>query len=424
MDNNDLDVGNQKGSLRVLILGLNYAPELVGIAVYTTGLAEELVRRGHQVSAVSGKPYYPKWEVPYAFRGGWRLSSVEAGVSITRVAHYVPRNPTGLRRIAHHFSFAASSFWWGLQAALRLRPQIVFTVAPSLIAAPAALAIARLVKAQTWLHIQDFEVEAASATGLLASGSGVSKLGAVFERGVLTRFDRVSSISLAMCRKCIDKGVVSDRVVEFRNWADLDPNYMGKITSPYRTEWDIKTPHVALYSGNVANKQGIEIVVAAAKHLAARRDLTFVICGEGPNMVNLRASAEGLPNVVFQGLQPKARLSELLDLATVHLLPQKAGAADLVLPSKLTNMLASGRPVIATAAAGTGLAFEVEGCGIAVPPDDDLSFARAIERVLDDPGLWASCGNEARRRAEARWRRTAIIDTLEDRLKELAYSRE
>ena len=81
--------------LKILILGLNYAPEIVGIAIYTTGLTEELIRRGHDVRVVAGKPYYPTWKVPDRFRGGWQRRTRENGVDLTRVAHYVPANPTG-----------------------------------------------------------------------------------------------------------------------------------------------------------------------------------------------------------------------------------------------------------------------------------------------------------------------------------------
>jgi colanic acid biosynthesis glycosyl transferase WcaI len=129
---------------------------------------------------------------------------------------------------------------------------------------------------------------------------------------------------------------------------------------------------VAIYSGNIANKQGIEIVVEAARLLRHRKDLMFVVCGNGPNRARLIESSADLDNIQFHDLQPRERLSDLLGMASVHLLPQIAGAADLVLPSKLTNMLASGRAIAATAEPGTGLAAEVDGCGLitlrATPP--------------------------------------------------------
>jgi hypothetical protein len=156
---------------------------------------------------------------------------------------------------------------------------------------------------------------------------------------------------------------------------------------------------VCLYSGNIANKQGIEILIEVARKLHARRDILFVICGEGPNRANLQTLAQGLDNVMFHKLQPLERMQDLLGLASIHLLPQIPGAADLVLPSKLTNMLASGRPVVATAMPGTGLYDEVEGCGINVEPGDVTAMAEAIVALADAPDRRAELGRLASARA-------------------------
>ena len=110
------------------------------------------------------------------------------------------------------------------------------------------------------------------------------------------------------------------------------------------------------------------------------------------------------------------RMGELLGLASVHLLPQMAGAADLVLPSKLTNMLASGRPVVATAELGTGLYDEVDGCGINTPPGDAEALARAIVELIDDPQRCGQLGGVGQHRAHDRWSLTPIIIALENRL--------
>ena len=171
---------------------------------------------------------------------------------------------------------------------------------------------------------------------------------------------------------------------------------------------------MALYSGNIANKQGLETIIEVARQLDARPDLTFVICGEGPNSRELQRRAEGMRNIRFFDLQPRARLGELLNLATIHVLPQIAEAADLVLPSKLTNMLASGRPVVAMARRGTGLAREVEGAGLLVPPGDAEALVEAIERLMDSPELHKELSLAARRRAEERWSSKAILGNIEE----------
>jgi len=406
--------------MKILILGLNYAPEKVGVAVYTTGMAEALAKAGHEVEVVVGHPYYPAWKVADGHRQ-WRYAeTVENGVRILRCPLYVPARPSAARRVLHHLSFGAFGVLPAIARAIRRRPDIVFTVAPALLSAPVAALAARLSGARSWLHVQDFEVGAAMATGLMQADSLPARLAAGFERRTLRRFDRVSSISDPMCAKLAECGVDPDRIVQFRNWSDIDAVRPLQSPSPFAAEWGVHTPHVALYSGNIANKQGIEVLVDAARRLAARDDLTFVICGDGPNRERLEQHAEGLANVRFFPLQPKERLGDLLGLATIHVLPQIAGAADLVLPSKLTNMLSSGRPIIATAEAGTGLAKEVEGCGLITAPGDGDALADAITRLMDDETLRIETGANARRRAEEHWAQTSILRRFESQLARLA----
>ena len=394
---------------RVLIVGLNYAPEPVGIGPYSQGFAEALAARGARVTVVAGKPYYPKWRVDPAFAGGGWRHSVEGGVSITRCPHYVPAEPSGLKRIVHLASFALSALGPALRPKAE-RPEIVFTVAPALLGVITAWLAAKVAGARLWIHVQDFEVEAALATGLMDDSRLSARLARWVEATFLKLGDHVSTISPQMCAKLVDKGVAPARVFEMRNWSDArfapDPEGAAAV----RAEWGLTGKVVALYSGNIARKQGIEILVEAARLLQDRDDIAFVICGEGPNRQPLEALAAGLANVQLHDLQPAEKMGAMLTMADLHLLPQIAGAADLVLPSKLTNMLASGRPVVATTEPGTGLYAEVDGCGTITPPGDAPALAAAIAALADDPARRAMLGEAASARATQRWRKDPIID--------------
>ena len=402
--------------MRILILGINYAPEMIGTGPLSTGLAEGLARQGADVHVITAKPYYPAWRIFDGWRRPFWRRRTENGVKVVHCPLYVPRNPTGSRRILHHASFALAALPVALGKVLTFRPDVVIVVAPSMIASPVGWLAARLSGAKAWMHIQDFEVEAAFATGLLPESSWIGRRARAFEAWILRRFDRVSSISVPMVAKLCEKGVPDAHVYELRNWANLKAVRPVEGISPMKAELGITTRHVVLYSGNLANKQGLEIIPQMARHLAHRDDLTFVVCGDGPMRDTLVEMAEGLQNTRFLPLQPYERLSDLLGMADVHLLPQIAGAADLVLPSKLTNMLASGRPVLATADPNTALGKEVMGAGVIVPPEDSAAAAAALEQLLDSPETHTSYGHEARQRALERWDivsiQTRFIETL------------
>ena len=98
---------------------------------------------GHEVRIVTAPPYYPEWRTPKAFRG-WRYRrEITKGVAITRTPIYVPGNPTGAKRLIHHATFALSSAFPIISNAVRWRPDVVFSVAPSLMSAALSAWIAK-----------------------------------------------------------------------------------------------------------------------------------------------------------------------------------------------------------------------------------------------------------------------------------------
>ena len=408
------------GPPSLLVIGLNYAPEPVGIGPYTAGLCETLVRSGHKVTAIVGKPYYPQWQADPAYAGGW-LETEENGVRLVRCPHYVPQDPIGIRRFAHLISFAITALIPAMRIAVRERPQVVLCVAPALLSALAAILAAWLCGARLWIHVQDFEVEAAFATGLMRPSTVKARFALWAEGWILRQADRVSTISPQMVAKLGEKGIPPERQMELRNWANAsfapDPAGAARL----RTQWSLDDRIVALYSGNIARKQGIESLIDTARLLQHRQDIVCLICGEGPNRQPLELRAAGLVNVQLRDLQPAGRMGAMLTMADLHLLPQIAGAADLVLPSKLTNMLASGKPVVATTEPGTGLYSEVDGCGVCVPPGDAGALAAAITALADDPARRAVLGKAASARATERWEQSAILARATTALRELAH---
>ena len=395
--------------LRFLIFSNLYRPEPTGVGPFSGGLADGLTQAGHEVHVIAANPSYPDWKLFPGFSPLAWTDQKEGNVRVHRVPVFIPSKVRGITRMLHYTSFAAAAAFPAAKLALTFRPDVVLLVAPTLLAAPLALACAKLSAAASWLHIQDFEVEAGFATGALNKSGPGATAALAYERAVLKSFDRVSSISPEMCTKLAGKGIEAERVYELRNWADIE-GIVPMATSGYREEFGVTTSHVVLYSGALAAKQGLETLPETARLLAGRGDVTFVVCGRGPSRAMLEQAASQLPNLIVADLQPKERLGELLALATVHILPQRKDAADLVLPSKLANMLASGRPVVAGAAPGTGLAREVEGVGRICEPENAEAFAAAIADLLDRQDKRLALGHAARQRAVSRWSQRQIVD--------------
>jgi colanic acid biosynthesis glycosyl transferase WcaI len=292
-------------------------------------------------------------------------------------------------------------------------PDLVLLVEPTFCCAPSALLTARLAGATAWLHVQDFEVDAAFELGDITSSRG-QILAHALERWLLRKFVRVSSISGQMVSRLLLKGVDQSRCVHFPNWVDTGAIFPLPNPSSLRRELGISdNVIVALYSGSMGKKQGLDLLVDTARQLLHRSDIRFVFCGDGSYRQVFVEKARGLPNVNILPFQPAERLNDLLNLADIHLLPQRAGAADLVMPSKLTGMLASGRPVLATATPGTELASAVLGHGIVVPPGDVHAFVSALLGLAADGDLRQTLGHAARKYAVSHLNRDEILCRFE-----------
>lgn len=410
--------------MRFLIYGINYAPELTGVGKYTGEMAEWLKEQGHEVRVVTAPPYYPAWQIGAGYSAGRYYSEFLKDVEIWRCPLWIPRQPSGLKRILHLASFAISSLPLMLWQGLFWRPDVVFVVEPAFFCVIGALLTSLISRSKTWLHIQDFEIDAGFQMGILPSSGFLRSVSMTIERWIMNRFDRVSTISDRMLNRLKVKGVDISKRVYFPNWVDTDNIYPLQKSSFLRSVLDIPSDtFVALYSGSMVEKQGLDIVISAAKLLAADYPkILFVLCGEGSAKKRLLKSAEGMCNIRFLDLQPLEKLNALLNLANIHLLPQISDAADLVMPSKLLGMCASGQPVIGTVHSGTQIAQLLENCGIVVSPGDVTALSNAIVYLATNPKQCSKLGQAARQLTVTYWHKENTLQQFERKLVALCPS--
>lgn len=341
--------------MKFLLYSINHSPELTGIGKYNGELVAYFAGRGIDTSIVTAPPYYPEWEVHKGYKNGWTKQQ-DDGVTVYRCPLYVPKRVTTFKRLMHLFSFALSS---GLRllTLLKLKPDVLFLVQPTLFCAPAALLYCKLTGAKSVMHVQDFEIDAMFGLGMMKQGF-VARLAKRIERWLMRRFDVVSTISYSMMDNAENKGVDTGKLRLFPNWADIDFVTPLVDGASLKKEWGFSDDdRVVLYAGNMGKKQGLEIVLEAADKLKNDSQLHFVFVGAGAHVDTLKAGAakRSLPNIHFKPLQPWERVPEMLAMADVHLVIQKCGAADAVLPSKLTNILSAGGYAIVTAEKKTEL---------------------------------------------------------------------
>ncbi len=366
---------------KILIHGMNFFPEPIGVGRYTGELAAYLAAQGEAVEVITSVPHYPGWKVRPPYRAGRYRVEAWSGVRIVRCPLLLDAHGQGIWRLITPLTFALAAAPVAIWRILRSRPDAVVCVQPTLMCAPAAVLAARIVGARCILHVQDLEIDAAFSVGHL-KGEWLRKVATAVERFMLRRFDSIITISERMRRAIEVKGIAPDVLLVLRNWVDLSSIRRMDGANRFREMLGIAaTDFVVLYAGQLGPKQALPVLLDAALQCRDHSGIRFVIAGDGPIKESLVETYGRFANIHFLPLQPEEHLCELLNVADLHVLPQDRSAADLVLPSKLGGMLASGRPILVTADAGTELHDLLDGVAIVVPAHDVHALSEAIKQA-------------------------------------------
>jgi len=371
--------------MRVLILGLDYLPESASIGPYTAALAAYLRQQGHDARVVTSFPKMPQWRIWEGYRGEWFRRETINAVPVRRTYIYVPREPRrAFNRILHDISFSASA----LIGALAGGPcEVVLAISPPLQLGLTGWLIASLMRAPLFFHIQDLVPDAAIATGLLASKSLAIRVGRVLERFVYRRAAGIGVICSGFQSNLERKGVSPEKIRLLPNSIDLDfMRVHGRNNAFRRAHGLALDDFVLMYSGSIALKQGLEVMIEAAALLADVPRVKFVILGDGPQLDDLKARARSLElrNVRFMPFQPRERLPEQLGAADALMITQKKAVTDIVFPGKLLYYMAAARPIVAAVSldSETGRFIESQQVGVVVPPEDPAALAHTIRTLL------------------------------------------
>ena len=382
-----LRIVGKEALMKILVYGINYAPEKTGIGKYTAELCTMLAKSSKSVDVITAMPYYPEWKVNESYsKKLWHTQYIN-GVRVFRNPLYVPKKVTGTSRILQDLSFFISSGIQWFKAMFR-KYDVIFCVYPPLPIGIYPLIYRLFHRTPVWLHIQDLQVDAARNFRIIRN-KRVIKILECIERMLLRQVDLISTISDGMKNKIILKGINPDKIKILPNWAEIknfscDPIKRSALKQDLGFRPESK---LVLYSGNIGEKQGLDLVVDVAKSFELEEpNVHFLIVGEGAYKKKLEARVieAKVSNISFRSFVEPDRLPDLLNAADVHLVLQKKGACSLVLPSKLANILACGGIAIVSTDPGSSLDVLLKSNRAAYLclPENQPSFAKSLKAAI------------------------------------------
>lgn len=401
-------------SMKVLILSINYWPEVTGIGAFTTYRAEHLVASGHEVEVCTTFPYYPEWKVPAPYAGKLVQSEERNGVRIVRSYAYIPNPVTATKRVLHEASFIASAT---IRALARKRPDVLLVVSPPLGLAAAAVLLSRMWGIPYVFDVEDLQPDAAADLGMLPNWA--VKILYKVEELAYRHARLVTTLTPSMRKRIVEKGVPEDKVALLEPRMDDSLVHFGADEgSSFRQRNGLGNKFLITHSGNMGVKQGLDVVLDAAALSNGEDSPLFLLVGHGADCerIKRRAAKLNLANIRFLPLLSEADFRGLLAASDICLVTQQKSVAEIAFPSKVVTYLAAGRPILASVnrACEVARVIEESGAGRVVDAQDPGALWLALEEMRRE-NLSEYC-ERARAYANLRWSSVRVLGNLERNL--------
>ena len=379
--------------MRVLLINQVFYPDVAATAQHGHDLARDLVRHGHEVSAIASRSLYGD--------KGSVLPSRETvdGIEI----HRVGRSFFGKVGIAGRFADFLLFYVAALFKALVLpRHDVVvcFTTPPFIAVVGRVL---RLVKRTRFVYwVMDLYPDVAIAAGLMKQRSLAARILERINRGCLRKADAVVVLGRCMRDRVLAKGVDPSRVELIGVWSDhseIDPE--SSTANSYREEWGIDDRCLVMYSGNFGIGHEVDTFLEAARRLRDDDTIRFAFVGGGKRKSDVEAyvARHDLGKTcILAPYQPRERLGDLLTAADVHLATMLPGWSGVMVPSKLFGVLAAARPVLFIGPEESEVSQIVDelDCGSTIVPGDTDELVARISDLARDPDRSRASGLRGR----------------------------
>ena len=406
--------------LRILLLIIQFPPDVNSTGILMEQVCEGLIAYGHEVSVITAFPHYDKFRVWEEYRGKLYKRERYKGMDVLRLPVLTPgKKQRMFNRLVSYLSFNVLA----TIATLLSRRSYDVILCPNgsfFIGITAYLGG----KGVPFVYnVQDLYPETPVKAGLLHNRQAI----AILER--LEKFMYHKAAHITVITPCFRENIVAKGIPEEK--ISVIPNFVDtEFIRPLPKENDFSRQHgltdkfVVSHSGNLGYVYDLDTLLDAAALLSSQKDILFLIVGEGAAKPDLERKAQELQlkNVQFLPFQPRESLPWLRASTDVQVSLYKYGSANYSMPSKIYEIMASGRALLASADHESDvwkLVKETQ-CGICVEPEDPKQLAEAILTLYRDRSLREAMGRRGREQAEQNYSKNIVVARYHELLTQVA----
>lgn len=385
--------------MKILFFCHYFPPEVNAPASRTYEHAVRWVRAGHDVTVVTCAPNCPDGVVFAGYRNKLRSQTeMIDGIRVVRVWTWIAPNKGMVFRILNYISYMLSAVWSALWLP---RPDVVVSTSPQFFCGWAGVWYHWLKRVPFVLEIRDIWPESIAAVGAMKKGL-VTRFLERLERRMYLAADRIVTVGHGYKEQIAAKVPVGDRITVVMNGVDAELFAPRPRDTEFLKPWGLEEKVVCSYVGTIGMAHGLEVVIRAARILQEQRrtDIAFLIVGDGARRSELEqlAAQEGVQqHVIFTGRMSRDQMPTVLassDACLVHL--RKTELFETVVPSKIFETMAMGRPIIMGVRGESREIVKAAGAAIEMEPESATDLVNGLLKLANDMGFRESLSRSAR----------------------------
>ena len=373
--------------MRIALVSHYFWPELGAPSARLLELGRSWAAQGHDVTVVTNFPNHPTGVIPEGYRGKKLLIEAVEGLRVIRCRTYATPNRGVLRKTMGHLFFMLQAV---VQATPHLRQtDVLIASSPTLFAAVAAFVISRRLRVPFVMEVRDLWPAIFVDLGIIRNRLVIRTLESL-ELFLYRRSRAVVTVTRAFARDIETRGIDPAKVHVIHNGVDLDAFQPGPCDQELRSRLGLEGKLVVLYCGAHGISHALARILDVAEQLRDDDRIHFLFVGEGAEKEGLvvRARSSSLANVSFHPGVARDEVPAFYRSADVCLVPLRAVPLfRSFVPSKMFEILACGRPIVASLEGEAAEILQASGAAIVVPPEDVDALAEAVRRLVADPSL-------------------------------------